>query len=147
MKQHYQEHWRAEKNINMNVIGQFKDEVEETATEVAKDFKDSVGQALEQGVQSITGTQLTPQQIQQKQAEDQKKIAENRRKIAFYQKTEQELHAVRRENKQKEEQRLQAQQREEQVVEMKKEEKKKQPINNPAIVYAGKVEFKRGVGG
>lgn len=131
---------------NQNVIGQFKDEVTETAGEVAQDVKDEVGQIIEQGVQSIVGTQLTPQQIQQKQAEDQKKIAENRKKIAFYQQTAQEQQQVRQQNQQKEQQRLQVQQQEKQVAEIKKEEKKKQPAD-PAIAYAGKAEFKRGVGG
>jgi len=146
MKQRYFEHWRAEKNINMNVIGQFKDEVEQTAGEVARDVKDEVGQMVEQGIQSIVGTQLTPQQIQQKQVDDQKKIADARRKISFYQQTAQAQQKVRQEQKQKEQQRLQTQQQEEQVVEMKKEEKKKKPVN-PAVAYAGKAEFKRGVGG
>ena len=41
---------------------------------------------------------------------------------------------------------MQAQQQEKQASEIKKEEKKKQPID-PAIAYAGKAEFKRGVGG
>ncbi|MDD5416121.1 MAG: hypothetical protein PHE48_03920 [Candidatus Daviesbacteria bacterium] len=129
-----------------NAIKQFGGEVAQAAGEVAKDVKDSVGEALEQGVQSVVGTQLTPQQIQQKQLEDQKKLTEARRKIAFYQKIDQEQKAVRQQNKQKEMQKLQTQQQEKQVIEIKKEQKKNQPIN-PATFYAGKAEFKRGVGG
>lgn len=144
MRQRYPELWKAEKNINMKVIGQFKDEVEQTASEVAQDVKDSVGQMIEQGVQSVIGTNLTPQQIQQKQQEEQKQIAEARRKIAFYQKTAQEQQIVRQENKQKEQQGLQNKQQEEQVLKIKKEEKK---TVNPALAYTGKIEIKRGVGG
>ena len=129
-----------------NVIGKFSDELEQTATEVAKDFKDAVGEAIEQGVQSVSAPILTPQQIQQKQQEDQKDLVEARRKINFFTKTDQEQKKVREENRQKEQQRLQDQQQEEQVEERKEEQKKKQPIN-PAIAYAGKVEIKRGVGG
>lgn len=129
-----------------NQIGQFRDELEQTVTEVASDVKDSVGEVIEQGVQSVAGTQLTLQQIQQKQQEEQKQLAEARRKIQFLRQIDEEQKRVRMENKQKEQQRLQSEQQEEQKAEMKKEEKKKQPIN-PALAYAGKVEIKRGVGG
>lgn len=110
--------------------------------------KDAVGQALEQGVQSVIGSQLTPQpfdsaQGKQKKQEDQKQLAYTRKWLGDLQRAQEK---VRAENKQKEEQRLQQQQQEKQVTEMKKEEKKKKPVN-PAIAYAGKAEFKRGVGG
>lgn len=131
---------------NNGIIGQFADETAETVREIAQDVKDEVGQTVEQGIQSIAGTQLTPQQIQQKQAEDQKKIAENRKKIAFWQKITEEQRVVRQKKKQEEMQKQQNQQQEKQVAEIKKEEKKKQPVD-PAIAYAGKAEFKRGVGG
>ncbi len=133
-----------------NVIGKFSDEVEETANEVAVDVKDSVGEAIEQGMQSITATQLTPQQLQQKQQEDQKKEVDRRKQLAYTRSWLSNLEMaqakVRAENKQKEQKRLQEEQQEKQVTEMKKEEKKKQPVN-PAVAYAGKAEFKRGVGG
>lgn len=127
-------------------ISQATEEVVQAAGEVAKDVKDSTGQMVEQGVQSIVGTQLTPQQIQQKQQEDQKNLAETRGKIEWLKKLDQEQKMIIEQNKQKEAQRLQNQKEEKQVTEMKKEEKKKQPVN-PAVAYAGKVEFKRGVGG
>jgi len=129
-----------------NRIKQVTEETSQTVEEIAKDVRDSVGEAIEQGFQSATGTPLTPQQIQQKQIDDQKKISETRRKIAFYQKTAQEQEKVRQENKQKEMQRLQSQQQEEQVAEIKEEEKKEEPVNQ-TVAYAGKAEFKRGVGG
>lgn len=133
-----------------NVIGKFTDEVEQTVTEVAEDVKDSVGEAIEQGMQSVAAPQLTPQQLQQIQQADQKKEMDRQKQLVYTRSWLSNLQAaqvkVRAENKQKEQQRLQAQQEEKQVVEMKKEEKKKQPVN-PAIAYAGKAEFKRGVGG
>ncbi len=86
---------------NNNVIGQFQDEMEQTGEEVVRDVKDSVGQALEQGVQSVVGTPLTQQQIQQKQQDEQKKIIEARRKISFWQKTDQEQKNIRMQEKQK----------------------------------------------
>lgn len=144
MKLPYQEHWKAEKNINMNVIGKFSEEVEQTASEIVKDVKDSVGEMIEQNITP----QPTPQpfdsaQGRQKRADEQKQLAYTRR---YLQNLQMAQTKVRQENKQKEQQRLQNQQQEKQVSEIKKEEKKKKPVN-PAIAYAGKVEFKRGIGG
>lgn len=133
-----------------NVIGKFSDEIEQVASEVVQDVKDETGQLIEQGIQSVMGTPLTPQQIQQRQQEERKKELERQNQLTYTRKWLSNLQTaqekVRQENKQKEQQRLQAQKQEEQVAEMKKEEKKKQPIN-PAIAYAGKAEIKRGVGG
>lgn len=105
-------------------IQQVTEEIAQTAGGVIEDVKDSVGEAIEQGVQSVVGTQITPQQIQpalptqrgeQKQQQDQKDLSEARRKIAFYQNVGQEQKQVIQENKQKEMDRLQGQQQEEQV--------------------------------
>lgn len=122
-----------------NVIGQFRDEIEQTASEVVSDVKDSVGQMIEQNITP----QPTSQQIQQKEADRQKQIAYTRRWLQNLQMAQAK---VRQENKQKEQQRLQAQQQEEQASEMRKEEKKKQPVN-PALASVGKAEIKKGVGG
>lgn len=142
-----------------NVIGKFSEEVTETAKEVVKDVKDEFGQILEQGGQAIAGTQLTPQQIQpfdsaqgrQKQAEDQKKLIEARRKIAFYQQTAQAQQKVRMENQQKE---MQRQQTEKQEAEAKKIEKiqMQQAPKRPGLseaVLRSQAEYKpgKGVGG
>lgn len=133
-----------------NVLGKFNDELEQTTSEVVGEVKDAVGEALEQGIQSVAGPKLTAQQLQQKQQEDQQKEIDRQKKITYTRQWIKNLSAaqdkVRMENKQKEQQRLQNQQQEEQFKEMKKEEKKKKPIN-PAVAYAGKVEIKRGVGG
>lgn len=137
-------------NAVMGGIGQITEEVGETVKEVASDVKDAVGEMVEQGIQSTAGSTLTPQQLQQKQAEDQKKEMDRQKQLAYTRDWLRNLQAeqqkVSMEAKQKEQQRLQAQKQEEQVTEMKKEEKKKQPVN-PAVAYAGKAEFKRGVGG
>lgn len=116
-------------------------------SEVAKDIKDAVGEMIEQGVQSVAGPRLTPQQIQQKQLQDQKDLAKVRRNIEWLKRVDEEQKRVREQNKQKEIQRLQTQQQAEQVIEFKKEEKKKQPIVNPALRWAGKFERKGSIGG
>ena len=98
-----------------NAVKQFTGEVAQAAGEIVKDVKDSVGGALEQGVQSVVGTQLTPQQIQQKQLSDQKELAETRRKIAFYKKTDQEQRMTRQQEKQKQTQVQQAETQQQQT--------------------------------
>lgn len=133
-----------------NVVGQFAEEIVEEVGEVVKEVKDEVGQALEQGAQSVVGTQLTPQQIQQKQLEDQKKLAEVRRKMAFYQKVDQEQKAVRQQNKQKEIQRLQTQQQEkqeEQVKEIQVKQTKKQGLSEAVLRSQAEYKPGKGVGG
>lgn len=107
-------------------ISQATEEVAQTVGEVAKDVKDAAGEAIEQGIQSVVGIQLTPQQIQQKQLEDQKKLAEARGKIAFWEKTQKEQIKVRQEMKQKEEQRLQEGQAQKQQEQIKIIEKKQE---------------------
>ncbi len=67
-----------------NAIGQFTDEVEQATSEMAEDVKDSVGEMIEQGVQTTFGPKLTPQQIQQKQAEDQKRMTKVRSDLKWY---------------------------------------------------------------
>ncbi len=108
-----------------NVIGQFKDEVEQTATDVAKDVKDEVGQMIEQGVQSAAGKQLTPQQIQEKQLEDQKKLANARRVIAHYKKVEEEIKKVREQKKTEQIKKQQTEEQEKQKKNMEEEQEKK----------------------
>lgn len=131
----------------MGGMGQITGEVGETVKEVAVDVKDAVGEAIEQGVKSVVGTPLTPQQIQQKQQEDQKKLAETRRKIDWLKNVDQEQRRVQQENKQKEAQRLQNQNQEEKVKEIKLEQKKQQKKTPPGLEFAGKMEKKGGVGG
>ncbi len=91
-----------------SVMGQFSDEMEQVATETVGEVKDAIGEAIEVGVQSVTNTNLTPQQIQQRQQEEQAKIQQARKTINFYQKTEAELKKVREESKQKEAERIKA---------------------------------------
>lgn len=112
-------------------IGKFTDEMEQATTQVAKDVKDSVGQAIEQGVQSVVGKQLTPQQLQQKQIEDQKKLAEARRKIAWFKDLSLAQKKVREQEKQKLQQRQQIEEEGKQKKK-KEEEEKKKVIISPA---------------
>lgn len=131
-------------------IKQFSEEVTQATGEIAKDIKDSVGQALEQGAQSVVGTTLTPQQIQQKQQQDQKDLTEARRKISFFQKTDQEQKIARDQNKQKEAQRLQNQQQEEQVKVQQtqiKQTLKKVKLSEEVLRTQAEFKVGKGVGG
>lgn len=120
--------------------GTFEDVGESLAS-----VKDAVGEAIEQGVQSVVGPQLTPQQLQEKQQKDQKQLAYTRKWLGDLQRAQEK---VRAENKQKEEQRLKAQQEEKQVAEMKKEQKKKQSIPDEVRARAmAETKVGRGVGG
>lgn len=127
-------------------VKQFGEEVIETTSEVAKDVKDEVGQIIEQGAQSVAGTQLTPQQLQQQKQEEQKKLTKVRNDIAWYKNIDEEQKRVREQLKQKEMQRLQSQKEEKEVEEIKEVKKKQQPVN-PALAFVGKPEKKGGVGG
>lgn len=119
--------------------GQFVSEMKSTVAEVAKDVKDAVGESIEQGVKSVVGPQLTPQQIQQKQTDEAKQLVETRRKLAFYQKTDVEQKKVIAENKHKEEQRLQALEQESQAKKMKKAQMQQAPKKPGAVLLPEEV--------
>ena len=114
-----------------SVGSQFVGEMKSTVAEVAKDVKDTVGEMIEQGVQSVASPQLTPQQIQQKQQDDANQIAEARRKIAFYKMTDEEQKSVIQENRQKEAERIQAQQQEIQAKQAQKAQMQQQTAKKP----------------
>lgn len=129
-------------------VKQFAGEMGQAASDVAKDIKDEVGQMVEQGVQSVVGPKLTPKQLQQKELERQKKMAEARRKIKWWQDIAAAQKAVREKEKQKELQRQQQTQQQQQIKQFTIEQKKRQPL--PEEVRArSMVERKtgRGVGG
>ena len=130
--------------------GQFASEMKSAVVEAVKDTKDAVGEMVEQGVQSISGTNLTPQQIQAKQQSDQKIEIDRQKKLAYTRAWLSNLTAdqnkVIAENKRKESERLNEQKREVQVSEMKKEEKKKTPANG-ALANVNRAELRKGVGG
>jgi len=98
------------------------DSIKGAIAEVSRDIKDSVGEMIEQSVQSITAPQLTPQQIQQKQMQDQKDLAEARRKIQWFKNLTAAQKKVRDQEKQK-----QMQKREPEA-----EAQKKQVVITPA---------------
>lgn len=120
-------------------VKQFTEEVEQATNEVAKDVKDSVGEAIEQGIQSVTGTPLTPQQInnlriaeQAKQQDDQKKLVQARKTIKWYQDVASSQKRVRDEEKQKQLQKQQSEESEKQQEKLKEKEEKKRVILSPA---------------
>ena len=135
-----------------SAIKQFTGELTQAAGEVAKDVKDEVGEALEQGVQSVVGTQLTPQQIQQKQLDDQKELAETRRKIEFYKKTAEEQKTIRQQEKQKQMQTQQAEMQQQQTrkVQQIREQTVKapgQPLREDLARTQAERSKGRGIGG
>lgn len=142
---------------NNNVIGQFKDEITETAGEVAQDVKDSVGEMIEQAAQTSTGSQLTPQQQQQKQQEDQKKELDRQKQLVYTRKwlkdVEMSQQKVRMENKQKEQQKQQIEQQEVQdkkVEKIQKQQASKKPGGTTQdAIQRSMAEYKagKGVGG
>lgn len=114
-------------------IKQITEEMEQTGREVVKDVKDAVGEMIEQAVQTTTTPQPTPQQIQQKQLEDQKKLTETRRVLKWHQDLAQAQKKVREEAKKKEMQRLQQTENKKQEEKIKffEQKQKKQTILAP----------------
>lgn len=125
-------------------VKQFTDEMEQAATDVARDVKDEVGQMIEQGVQSVAGPKLTSQQLQpfdtsttlstqgkQKQLEEQQRLTKARKTIKWFQDISAAQKKVREQDLQKQ---LQRQQLEEQEKQKKKqsEEVEKKIIISPA---------------
>lgn len=132
-------------------IKQATQELAQTVKAVAGEAVDAVGEMIEQGVQSVVGTQLTPQQIQQQQLEDQKKIAEKRREIEFLKAVDQDQKVVRQKNAQNEADRLKSQQQEEQT-EIVQEVQSQQASGKPGLsneILKSQAEYKvgKGIGG
>lgn len=127
-----------------SAIGQIPGEIGEAAV---KPVIDEVGKAIEQGVQSVIGSQLTPQQLQQKELERQKKLAETRRVIDHYKKIDQEQKLVRQQKKQEEMQKKQEEGQKQQVQEIKKEQKKQQIPEEVRARAMAETKVGRGVGG
>lgn len=111
--------------VDGNALGQFTDEMETAVSDVTHDVKDSVGEAIEQGVQSVIGNTLTPQQIQQKQVEDQQNLTEARRKIDYWKNIDLAQKKIRMAEKQKLDQKKQIEEQERQRKKMTEAQKKK----------------------
>ena len=145
---------------NRPIGGTFEDVGETINQSVVKPVTDEVGKAIEAGIQSVVGGQsVDPQQKsfdsaqdkQQKNLEDQEKIAEWRWKLQKLKELEEAQRKVREEEKQKSldyAQDKQEEQDKKEKTEVKKFEVfKKQKEVNPEIAAKGKAEIKRGVGG
>ena len=96
-------------------VGQFVGEIKSAAAETLTDAKDGIGEAIEQGAQSVTNPNPTPQQIQQKQLEDQTAIAEQRRIINFNAQLSTDLNKAVAEDRQNKAQRIQSQEQDTQA--------------------------------
>lgn len=116
-----------------NVIGQFTDELEQASGEVAEEVKEAGLEMLEQGIQSVKGTPPpTPQQIQQKQQEDQKQLAKARSDLKWFQTIAANEKKLMEERKQQKLQKQQLEQQEEQNKKIALEEEKRKRIISPA---------------
>lgn len=137
-----------------NVIGQFTDEVIETGGEIVKDVKDSIGEMIEQGIQTSSSGLQTPQQIQQKQFENQKKESERQRQLIYTRKWLKNLEMaqakVREEEKQKQMQKKQMETQEEQQKKIEKIQMQQAPKKpgggTPEEVLRSQAERKAGKG-
>lgn len=99
---------------------QFASEMKSTVAEVAKDVKDSIGEMIEQNVQTAVGSQLTPQQQQQKKQQEQQDLEKARKVISYYKNLGADIKKAQEGRKQKEEERLKKMQEEEQAKKMQK---------------------------
>jgi|SRR3989344_1618592 len=128
---------------------QFGGEVIEAIKETGNEVVDAVGEAIEQGVQSVIGPKLTPQQIQQKQQQDQRDLAETRRRISWLRNIDEEQKKVREANMQKEQQRLESQQQDKQEEVQKIQIQQAKQVKTPEEVLRAQAERKvgKGVGG
>ncbi len=109
---------------NSNVIGQFTDELEETAEQVVEEVKDSIGEMIEQGVQSVKASPpLTPQQIQQNQEEEESKKIELRRQLKFRETVKTELNDAYQQTAEEEKQRKELEQQEEENKKREQQQK------------------------
>lgn len=108
-------------------VKQFTGEMGQATSEVAKDVKDEVGQMIEQGVQSIAGKQLTPQQIQQKQQAEQQRLEQARKVINYYKTLDINIKKAQEDRKQTEAQRWQQMQQEEQAKKVQKAQLQQAP--------------------
>lgn len=135
---------------------QFAADVGETLIEPVKD---QVGEAIEQGVQSVvSGPQQipqNPQDIQKQQSDQANKQAENAKKlqwaqatIARYQKIDEEQAQVRMKKKQEEVAKQQEAQQEEQTEQFELQQQEQKSADLTAIQRKARgIEIKGGVGG
>lgn len=105
-----------------NSIKQFTEEMEQVATSVARDVKDSAFEAIETNVQTVTGQNPTPQQLQQKKQQEEEQLAKVRKEIEYYKNLGKDIKKAQEERKQKEAQRVQQMQQEEQAKKARKED-------------------------
>lgn len=114
---------------------------------VVKPVLDEVGKAIEEGFQSVTGKTPTPQQTQQRQADDQKKLAEATRKIEWWKQIEVQQAAVRQQKTQEQVQTQQVKTEEQQVKQYKVQEKKQNLEAQEVARTRSEARAGKGVGG
>lgn len=132
--------------------GGFGTAVSEVVGAIVEPVKDEVGQAIETGVQSVLGTTPTPQDPaakQQREAEEKKKIAEQRWIINKNDQLDKELAAVRQKKAEETQKLEQANQQQDQVQQFQavQRDQRREAIKRQVQEAKTKSETRRGVGG
>lgn len=115
---------------------------------VVKPVADEIGKALEQGAQAIAGKTPTTQQIQQKQMQDQKDIADTQRKIDYWKQIAQAQAQVRQVKKQEDVEKNQEKKEEAKIKQYEIVEKKQDSEQREDMARTqGERRAGRGMGG
>ncbi len=132
------------------IKGAVADTAQDISEGVVKPVRDEVGKAIEEGVQSVVGTPkaLDPAAQQQKQQDEQKRLAWARHVINWYKNIQNAQEKVRAEQLQKLQAKNAEEQQKKQVTqfEVLDKQKKRQEMS-AAQIAARKTELKGGVGG
>ncbi len=116
------------------------------AEAVIKPVKDEIGQAIEVGVQSVTGKTPTPQQTLQKQQEDQKKMADVQRRLQWWKNIEAQQKGLSMQKKQEDLQKK-SDQKQEQKVKQFEIVQKERSLETAVKQAQTKTEIKGRLGG
>lgn len=132
------------------VKGVVADTIKDVHEAVVKPVVDEVGKAIEEGAQSIVGSNkpLDPVAQQKKQEEEQKRKQWAEKTIDWYKKIDQDQAKVRAENLQKQQAKQAEENQQKQVKQYSVLEQQKKSANITAVQAAArKTEQRRGVGG
>lgn len=121
--------------------------VSDVGEAAVKPVVDEVGKALEQAAQSVVrGSGTGQNQNPPKPAEDQAKLVEARRKIAFWKNLADAQARVRAQEKAREEERLKAEEKKKEIKQFEVA-KKQESLNTAVRAAQTRTEIKKGVGG
>lgn len=130
------------------IKGAVSEAMEMVNESVVEPVKDEVGQLVEAGVQSITGSAADPQKQMKKQQEDQRKMAEAKYKIDWWKQVAAQQAAAKQQQLQQKSEVKQEEQQEKQVKQYEVVQKKQDRAQEEAAARS-RAESKagKGVGG